>query len=151
MHYSTKSVFAAQRGQQPHNRTGIIQQESGVERAPLWKKAAPLPGLCADRAAFLAQGSRAPTLDLIFFHVGCTVFCCSRGCSLCASPPPLLEEKTCMISYMKDICNWTAGPMQYIYNSKQKTLKPVSSGSPPLSLFFFLFFLRKRICTHSET
>lgn len=43
-----------------------------------------------------------------------------------------------MISYMKDICNWTAGPMQYIYNSKQKTLKPVSSGSPPLSLFFLL-------------
>lgn len=66
------------------------------------------------------------------------MFCCSRGCSLCASPPPLLEEKTCMISYMKDICNWTAGPMQYIYNSKQKTLKPVSSGSPPLSFFFSL-------------
>lgn len=38
-----------------------------MERAPLWKKAAPLPGLCADGAAFLAQGSRAPTLDLIFF------------------------------------------------------------------------------------
>lgn len=36
---------------------------------------------------------------------------------------PLLEKKTCMISYMKDICNWTAGPMQYIYNSKQNTLK----------------------------
>lgn len=36
-----------------------------------------------------------------------------------------------MISYMKDICNWTAGPMQYIYNSKQNTLEPVSSVSPP--------------------
>lgn len=44
---------------------------------------------------------------------------------------PLLEKKTCMISYMKDICNWTAGPMQYIYNSKRNTLKPVSSVSPP--------------------
>lgn len=64
-----------------------MQQESGVERAPVWRKAAPLPGLCADGAALLAQGSRAPGLDFIF-HVGCTLFCCTRGCSLCASPPP---------------------------------------------------------------
>lgn len=36
---------------------------------------------------------RAPTLDLLFFpHVGCTLFCCSRGCSLCAGPPPFGEE-----------------------------------------------------------
>lgn len=44
---------------------------------------------------------------------------------------PLLEKKACMISYMKDICNWTAGPMQYIYNSKQNMLRPVSSLLPP--------------------
>lgn len=116
--------------QQPHNRTRRTLREG--------KKAAPLHGLCADGAAFLAQGCRAPTLDLIFFHVGCTVFCCSWGCSLCAGPPPLLEEKTCMISYMKDICNWTAGPMQYIYNSKQRTLQPVSPSPPPFSLLLVL-------------
>ncbi|KAF3686437.1 hypothetical protein EXN66_Car002109 [Channa argus] len=33
---------------------------------------------------------RASTLDLIF-HVGCTLFSCSCGCSLCASPPPFRE------------------------------------------------------------
>lgn len=111
-----------------------------MERAPVWGEATPLPGLCADGAVLLAQGSRAPTLDLIF-HVGCTLFFCSRGCSLCASPP-LLKKKTCMISYMKDICNWTAGPMQYIYNSKQNTLKPVSSFSPhffPEEMYLHIF------------
>lgn len=107
-----------------------------MERAPLWKKAAPLPGLCADGAAFLAQGSRAPTLDLIFFMWATQCSAAVGVAPFVPALPPLLEEKTCMISYMKDICNWTAGPMQYIYNSKQKTLKPVSSGSPPL--FFFL-------------
>lgn len=87
------------------------------------------------------QSSRAPTLDLIF-QASSTLFCCCWGCSLCASPP-LLEKKTCMISYMKDICNWTVGPMQYIYNSKQHTLKPASTFSPP-------FFLRKCIWTHQK-
>lgn len=38
-----------------------------------------------------------------------------------------------MISYMKDICNLTAWPMEYIYNSKQSTLKLVSSDRQPPS------------------
>lgn len=71
--------------------------------------------------------------------MGCTLFRCSRGCSLCAGPPPFLQKKACMISYMKDVCNWTAGPMRCIYNSKQNTLEPVSSVSRPLH------FLGKRI------
>lgn len=87
------------------------------------------------------HSSRAPTLDLIF-QVGSTLFCYCWGCSLCASPP-LLEKKTCMISYMKDICNWTAGPMQYIYNSKQHMWKPPSTFSPR-------FFLRKCIWTYQK-
>lgn len=88
-----------------------------MERASVWGKAAPLPGLCADGAALLAQGSRAPTLDLIF-HVGCTHYSSAVRVAPFVPALPLLEKKTCMISYMKDICNWTAGPMQYIYNSK---------------------------------
>lgn len=57
--FCTKVCVCSPKGQQAHNRTRIIVRE--------WKKAARLPGLCADGAAFLAQGSRAPTLDLIFF------------------------------------------------------------------------------------
>lgn len=101
-------------------------------------KVTPLP--CADGAVLLAQGSRAPTQDLIF-HVSCILLFCNQGCSLCASPPRS-EKKTCMISYMKDICNWTAVPMQYCYDSMQNTLKAASPCCWP-------FFLRKCISTCS--
>lgn len=60
---------------------------------------------------------------------------------------PLLEPKTCMISYMKDICNWTAGPMQYIYNSKQNMLKLASSVLPPFlpeEMYFHIFKNQKK-------
>lgn len=113
-----------------------------MERAPVWGKAAPLPGLCADEAALLAQGSRAPTLDLIF-HVGCTHRSSAVGVAPFVPALPLLEKKTCMISYMKDICNWTAGPMQYIYNSKQNTLKPAPHQPPhpflPEEIYLHIF------------
>lgn len=59
---------------------------------------------------------------------------------------PLLEKKACMISYMKDICNWTAGPMQYIYNSKQNMLRPVSTLLPPfLPQEMYLHIFKKNI------
>lgn len=73
---------------------------------------------------------RAPTLDLLFFMWAAH---CSAAVGVAPFVPalPLLQKKACMISYMKDVCNWTAGPMRYIYNSKQNTLEPVSSVSPP--------------------
>lgn len=45
------------RGRQLHNRTTTVGSSRRGERTPVWRKAAPLPGLCADGAAFLAQGS----------------------------------------------------------------------------------------------
>lgn len=93
------------------------------------RKAAPLPGLCADGAAFLAQGSDTrPSLFFLMWAAHCSA---AVGVAPFVPALPLLEKKACMISYMKDICNWTAGPMQYIYNSKQNRFEPVPSVSPP--------------------
>lgn len=73
---------------------------------------------------------RAPTLDLLFFLMWAAHCSAAVGVAPFVPALPLLEKKACMISYMKDICNWTAGPMQYIYNSKQNTVEPASSVSP---------------------
>lgn len=116
-----------------------MQQESEAEKDPVRGDNSPLrpppppllPGLCAaDGAVLLAQGSQLPPHQALLccacgllLH---TALLCSQGCSLCAGPlwPPG-KKKTCMISYMKDICNWTAGPIQHIYNSKQNMLKAI--------------------------
>lgn len=136
-----------------------MQQESEAEKDPVRGDNSPLrpppppllPGLCAaDGAVLLAQGSQLPPHQALLccacgllLH---TALLCSQGCSLCAGPlwPPG-KKKTCMISYMKDICNWTAGPIQHIYNSKQNMLKPL-----PLYLRRSYFF-RKCICTYHKT
>lgn len=76
---------------------------------------------------------RAPTLDLLFFLMWAAHCSAAVGVAPFVPALPLLEKKACMISYMKDICNWTAGPMQYIYNSKQNTVEPASSVSPPFA------------------
>lgn len=120
-----------QKGQEPHNRTTALGSSRRGERTPVWRKAAPLPGLCADGAAFLAQGSDTRPSFFFFFFFMWAAHCSSAvGVAPFVPALPLLEKKACMISYMKDICNWTAGPMQYIYNSKQNTFEPVSSVSP---------------------
>lgn len=66
-----------------------------------------------------------------YFFMWAAHCCAAVGVAPFVAALPLLEKKACMLSYMKDICNWTAGPKKYIYNSKQNMLRPVSSVSPP--------------------
>lgn len=129
------------RGQQPHNRTTTIESSSrGKKRTPVWRKAAPLPGLCADGAAFLAQGSDTRPS---FFHVGCTLFRCSRGCSLCAGPPRCRRRHA-----------WFHTWKMYVIGQQGlcdtfTILNRIRWSRFPLSRP--LHFLGKRICTYSNT
>lgn len=109
--------------------TGQRQRAGGEARKGLQCGGKQLPSLACVLME-LHSLPRAPTLDRLFFMWAAQ---CSAAVGVAPFVPalPLLQKKACMISYMKDVCNWTAGPMRYIYNSKQNTLEPVSSISPP--------------------
>lgn len=77
---------------------GSCLEESSSPPWPVWWWSyIPCPGL---------QGSDTRP----YFFMWAAHCCAAVGVAPFVAALPLLEKKTCMISYMKDICNWTAGP-----------------------------------------
>lgn len=114
-----------------------MQQESGLERAP-WRRAvrwwscSPCPGL---------RGSDTRPYFSCGLH---TVLLQSGSLPLC-QPSPFKSKRHAWFHTWKIYVIGLLGHMQCIYNSKQNTLRPVSSVSPqfpPEEMYF---------CTYSET
>lgn len=130
------------RGQYLHNRTTTIESSRrGKKRTPVWRKAAPLPGLCADGAAFLAQGSDTRPS---FFSCGLHTVPLQSGLLPLCRPSPFCRRRHAWFHTWKMYVIGQQGLCDTFTILNRIRWSQFPPSRP-------LHFLGKRICTYSNT